>query len=271
MRLPLLLIATAALATPVRADDDAGHRASSPATGYPAAPEQCGILMRGEGLRPGERQTSCDGRFILTLQSDGDLVLSRADAGVLWSSRSAGCHARYLVMRPEGMLAVVDDVDRTVWQSHPFGIAGSYARLQDDGDLGVFDPGGRPLWHTGTVQWPVDPPASCGTLRGGEGLVLGQQLTSCDGQVRLALSLDGDLTLQVGERIAFHTDTAGRDGRYLRFEEDAELVLYDARGALVWTSAVRGFVDARAVLAEGMLAIVASSGEILWSSAFVRP
>ena len=37
----------------------------------------CGILASNASLQPGQSITSCDGRFVLKMKSDGDLVLKR--------------------------------------------------------------------------------------------------------------------------------------------------------------------------------------------------
>src|SRR5260370_25344834 len=39
-------------------------------------PTQCGYLTAGQGLSPGRSLTSCDSRFLLTMQTNGNLVLS---------------------------------------------------------------------------------------------------------------------------------------------------------------------------------------------------
>jgi hypothetical protein len=81
-------------------------------------PSGCGALLPGEVLESGEWLESCDGRFGLVMQEDGNLVLYAADGVALW---------------------------HTVTYGHP----GSYLAMQDDGNLVVYE-GGTPLWWSGT-------------------------------------------------------------------------------------------------------------------------
>ena len=58
----------------------------------PATPASCGVINPGEGLGIGQSLSSCDGRFTLTLQPSGNLVLTQG-CSTLWASNTTGAYA----------------------------------------------------------------------------------------------------------------------------------------------------------------------------------
>jgi hypothetical protein len=122
-------------------------------TSVPTAknPAACGKIMAGEGLQEGESQKSCDGRFVLTMQTDGNLVLRwHNGGGVLWASGTGSSPAHEVLMQGDGNLVVYDHCHDAFWSSHTGGQSGAHAVVQDDGNLVVYD-NGKAIWssHTG--------------------------------------------------------------------------------------------------------------------------
>lgn len=72
----------------------------------------------GETLAAGDAFTSCDGRYSLIMQDDGNLVVYNGLSKPVWATGTQG--------------------------------AGNTAVFQDDGNLVVYAPGGVPLWESGT-------------------------------------------------------------------------------------------------------------------------
>src|SRR5262249_26321535 len=68
----------------------------------PLPQTQCGELFSGQGLRPGVSLLSCDGRFTLVMQGDGNLVLFSNLTGVLWSAGTAGNPLAYAYVQTNG-------------------------------------------------------------------------------------------------------------------------------------------------------------------------
>lgn len=77
-------------------------------------------------LRPDQGIVSPDGRALLIMQLDGNLVLYKRSAG--------------------GQIAV--------WESNTVGVSGAYAVMQDDGNFVVYAPDGRAVWNTATQENP---------------------------------------------------------------------------------------------------------------------
>jgi hypothetical protein len=94
------------------------------------------------------------------------------------------------------------------------------------------------------------------------------------GHAYLAMQPGGDLQLFADPFnlsagcYAWHTDTGGHAGAYLRFQPDGNLVVYSSSNVALWASstccnsAITGF----AVQGDGNLVLYTSSGGVAWTS-----
>jgi hypothetical protein len=199
-------------------------------------------LPSGASLDVDQQLTSENGRFVLVLQQDGNLVLYRLDAGTSWPIWASGTtEMRHLWMQGDGNLVGVRADGTSVFAtgtSHP----GGWLTLQDDGNLIVMatsDDRLIPQWSTG--------PAPAARLRDelapGEGLDAGgEQLVSsiCD---RLSVQYDGNVVFadSTGKPI-WATGTSGSGGIRLQYQYDGNLVLVDGFGKAHWASNTAGEV-----------------------------
>jgi hypothetical protein len=89
-------------------DSDAGDGSACVYVG----PTSCGVLLPGEALVQGQSLSSCDGRFTLAMQTDGNLVLYYNGFGALWASGTGpdfGRDAGYIaVMQRDGNFVLYD-------------------------------------------------------------------------------------------------------------------------------------------------------------------
>lgn len=123
----------------------------APPTAEPTPPPRadgCGVLAPGEVLSPGHSVYSCDGRFQMQLQTDGNIVLRVVDYVALWTSQTHGTSASGLVMQEDGNLVLYGTDGGALWHIGTHGNAGAYLTLQDDGNLVVYR-GNHALWNTG--------------------------------------------------------------------------------------------------------------------------
>jgi hypothetical protein len=109
----------------------------------------CGMLTRGESLGPGQSVSSCDGRFRLTMQTDGNLVLYQQSTA-LWNSGTQGTTGQRAIMQNDGNFVVYDAGNNAVWHSHTYNNPGAYLAVQNDGNLVVYNGGGSYLWASWT-------------------------------------------------------------------------------------------------------------------------
>jgi len=113
-----------------------------------ACPPPCGELRAERALGPSETVTSCDGRFVLVMQTDGNLVLYQGSAA-LWSSDTSGTGANRAVMQSDGNFVVYDPT-RARWASGTDGNPGAWLALQNDGNAVVYTAAGSAVWDSGT-------------------------------------------------------------------------------------------------------------------------
>lgn len=123
---------------------------SATACGAPPPPPSpgCGALQSGEALSAGQHKASCDGRFALVMQGDGNLVLYQSGR-VLWHTATNGRGGQTAVMQPDGNFVVYSGGGVALWSSGTSGRVGSWLAVQDDGNLVVYQ-GGTPRWSSST-------------------------------------------------------------------------------------------------------------------------
>ena len=238
---------------------------SSGTGGVLPAPTACGAIAAGHGLAAGESVQSCDGRFELALQSDGNLVLY-ASGMALWNTGTDCEYGRSLAMQTDGNLVLYSNTGAPIWDSHTSGHPGATFAVQTDGNLVVYD-GGHALWNSGTVL-PGAPakPTACGTFEPGQGIEVGQTHQSCDSRFTLAMQSDGNLVLYEGTHPLWETATNGKAGFGAYMQSDGNFVLYDTHRAPLWSSGTAGHPGSTAVVQTDGNFVVYDSGKALWDS-----
>ncbi|WP_395676439.1 GDSL-type esterase/lipase family protein [Inquilinus sp.] len=117
------------------------------------APQGCGTIAVGQGLKPDQSVTSCDGRFALILQLDGNLVLyKRGGHDVpVWSSGTVNRDSAQLQLARDGSLTLVGKLGETLWSSGSGGHRDAQLFVQNDGNVVIYDERDVPVWNTATV------------------------------------------------------------------------------------------------------------------------
>lgn len=110
----------------------------------PPPPAGCGSMVANDVLYANQSITSCDGRFSLVMQGDGNLVLYQGN-DALWHTQTHGQPGHVAVMQNDGNLVLYTQDFVPLWNSVTYGHPGSVLRLQDDGRLVIYD-GGSPIW-----------------------------------------------------------------------------------------------------------------------------
>ncbi|WP_431258534.1 hypothetical protein ACQ86G_29255 [Roseateles chitinivorans] len=108
----------------------------------------CGILLANSFLTVNQHLDSCDGRFQLWLQSDGNLVLYFLNQP-LWSSGTVGRVPGKLIMQGDGNLVIYDLSGHPYWSSRSSGDINSRLLMQNDGNAVIYK-GATPKWASGS-------------------------------------------------------------------------------------------------------------------------
>lgn len=241
-----------------------GHGVPSdgPPPAAPPVPTQCGGIEPGHGLSRGQSWTSCDGRFTLAMQGDGNLVLY--SLGVpLWSTGTNGLGGAIVVMQGDGNLVEYSEHSYPLFATGTDGHGGAHLAIQDDGNLVVYA-GSAPLWDSHTAGMPAGP-TGCGAIEPGHGLAVGQAVGSCDGQHALVLQGDGNLVLYHGGTATWSSGTVQSGARSVVMQGDGNLVIYGASGAL-WASGTDGHGGATLAVQDDGNLVLYQGGRAIWAS-----
>lgn len=120
----------------------------------PPPPTKCGKIFQNQGLTPGHVWASCDDRFTLDMQTDGNLVLydgpiREQGADALWCTGTQGQDAAFVIMQDDGNLVLYNTSKQAIWASGTNGDGGAFLAIQNDGNLVIyFD--GPAVWGSGT-------------------------------------------------------------------------------------------------------------------------
>jgi hypothetical protein len=116
----------------------------------PAPPTQCTIVTANQGLvNGGSVERSCDGRFVLNMQSDGNLVLYQGTTP-LFATNTVGKRTAFAVMQGDGNLVLYNTSGQPVWASNTNGNPGAFLAVQNDGNLVIYNSASRAIWASNT-------------------------------------------------------------------------------------------------------------------------
>lgn len=114
----------------------------------PATPRGCGILNEDRSLARGAALRSCNGRYSLQHQTDGNVVLYdlQDNNRVLFATWTQGQATSALWMQTDGNLVLYSGDSRALWYSGTNADGESFLSVQNDGNLVLYNEYHRPLW-----------------------------------------------------------------------------------------------------------------------------
>jgi hypothetical protein len=221
-------------------------------------------LSPGESLKPGEDRKSRNGRFKLSLQLDGNLVLYD-NGSAYWASGTHGRAVSKLLMQCDGNL-VLYGYHKPIWASGTDGQPHARLVLQDDGNLVIYRPN-APVWASHTRRTAATGPSAY--LDAGKNLERGKTLSEPGGRFRLTLQDDGNLVLYDQKSPIWDSGTHGKAVSKLSMQHDGNLVLYGYHKP-VWSTHTSNHPGAfLALQPDGNLVIYRKSYPV-WASNTVR-
>ena len=214
--------------------------------------EACGVLASGASLARDQSIRSCNNRYVLIHQMDGNVVLY--DNGrPLWRTDTVGATTS-LLMQGDGNLVLYNG-PIVVWASHTGGNPGAWVSLRDDGVAMMYATSGATLWHAG-----------CGVLPSGASLARNREFLSCDGRFRFAHAWDGNLVLYQGNAVLWASGTNGKATTTLNMQPDGNLVLYDGGTPVWWTGTAGAPGSTFLVRDDGNAVVETRWREVAWQT-----
>jgi lysophospholipase L1-like esterase len=125
-----------------------------PAALHPiTAPQGCGTIQVGQGLKTTQTLASCDGRFALRMQLDGNLALYKLGGHdlLLWSSGTLNSDIAQLELARDGTLTLFGKLGELLWSSNSGGNKDAQLFVQNDGNVVIYNEADKPVWSTGTA------------------------------------------------------------------------------------------------------------------------
>ena len=217
-------------------------------------------LVTGASLTPGQQLVSANKSFQLTLQTNGDLVLTQG-ATVTWRTSTAGKGAVRLSMLANGYLLLATKSWATVWLASARAVPGPWLQLRNDGVLAVYDNTNRLVWtHVGGYVHD--------RLANGASLTIGQSMVSRYYGYRLLLRSDGNVViLNLKNAVLWQAGTAKSGGIRLTVGTNGNLTLTNANAAIVWQTQSVGVASPSLLLSTaGVATLTDRTGRTAWSS-----
>lgn len=123
----------------------AGSHRTVDAVGVPGP---CSCLRPGDSLHRNQSVQSPDGRFVLWLQGDGNLVEYAVGGNVLVPLWERGSESGWVLwMQNDGNAVLYRHDETPIWSSHTAGHPHDVMFLQSDADLVMYTSTGTPVFH----------------------------------------------------------------------------------------------------------------------------
>lgn len=116
-------------------------------------------LNAGQSLGVGQELKSPNGAYSLTLQQDGNLVLSAAGKAV-WASGTNGSGAARADVQEDGNFVLYKGKKEPVWASDTSGNSGVRLTVQNDRNVVLYSSDNRPLWASNSAVAKAAAPAA---------------------------------------------------------------------------------------------------------------
>ena len=228
------------------------------------------IVNSGTTLCPSDTVTSPNSLYKLTVNANGNLVVTNSLNQQLWSSATTPVDPAVpvtdirAVLQTDGNFAIYDRGDVLKWSTGTASTSASL-RMQDDGNVVLY-----------AVQIPFsssysDPLAGSSAkgpyiLSAGQTLASGQSGLSGNGKYKIRMLPSGNLIVtrvsDIG--IVFSAGTTGNGNRAV-MQADGNFVVYSTANKALWSTKTSGVKNASARLQDDGKFVIYSSGP-KWSS-----
>ena len=232
---------------------------------YPLfAPGYSSQLGAGQCLYPGQILVSPQRNYMLSMQTDGNLVIYNHFRQATWASGTNGWAVGQVCMQGDGNFVMRDPWGNAIWSTNSQGYAGTQLSMQGDGNLVVYNVYGQAIWSVWSGK--IIPPFVNGTptLYAGQCMYVGQSMVG--GGYTLVLQPDGNLVIYGPGGWTWQTRTYGQPASMLCMQGDGNVVLRNIYGQAIWTPNTQNRGGTRLDMqGDGNLVVYTTSMQPLWS------
>ncbi|MFY7890492.1 MAG: hypothetical protein ACOVOW_16370 [Spirosomataceae bacterium] len=233
---------------------DGGTSKNEKANTFPAVAS----LVTDSELSVNESRTSPNGIYKLTLQDVGNVVLTKEGIKI-WETNTTGVNV--LKLQKDGnLVAYANGVMK--WSSNTslsnqaqlFLKAGIIRTspvlvVQDDGNMVLHDEKQAQMWSSGTANVFAEEEVKKSILQAEKTLSTNESLVSANGDYKLTLESDGNVTLRnYISKIVWATDTDDKNVSMFKIQNDGNVVVYLQDGKPEWASSTHGKGGSKSVL-----------------------
>ncbi|MFL1376434.1 MULTISPECIES: hypothetical protein [unclassified Nocardiopsis] len=222
-----------------------------------------GTVKANGRLRSNEYILSGDGRFVLIMQADGNLV-QYSGGRALWASNTAGNRGAELSVQSDGNVVIYRG-GTPIWSTGKKGIARLV--MQSDGNLVGYRANDSAAWAnnqargTGGLVY-----ANTHQLTAGRTLASKRYLRSADRRYVAVMQGDGNLVLHgPGYNVLWASNTPGNNGAQVTVQNDGNVVLYVPNRSPKWNTGKRS-ISRLVVQNDGNLVGYRSNGSAAWAT-----
>jgi len=207
---------------------------------------------------------SPDGRFRLSMQTDGNLVVYDANNVAQWASRTYLPNS-YLRVQSDGNVVVYDSEDNFPQWAAGIYSPGAQLEMQNDGNLVLYSTSRIGLWdsrgfsgHASTNFIP---------RRGFTHLYPGETVRSWNGLFALTMGTDGNVVLRKSDGTVWWSSRTFVPRSTLLAQADGNVVIYGPTGSPVWNTTTWWSPGAHAVIQDdGNVVVYDTAWRGLWDS-----
>jgi hypothetical protein len=190
-------------------------------------------LGTGTTLNAGDYIISPNGKFVTTMQYDGNLVTYTGNRAV-WNSGTPGSYGNYAVFQNDGNFVVYTAAGNALWWTGTWGMSADRVTIGDDGNLRVYTSTTEKYNTNNKVNtYAVNKVGN--QIASETRLNPGDYVQSLDYRYSLVMQSDGNLVMYSADGAPiWNSGTGGKPGSYAVLQNDGNLVVYNAANAPLW-------------------------------------